>query len=84
MANQLIASIYGFNGYARGTNNGLTKGLPTQGAGILIEDISSAPSSFNGVSCISTITLLPTGLKVNGDVYYSATAAATLITAANA
>lgn len=82
MANQLIASIYGFNGYARGTNNGLTKGLPTQG--ILIEDISSAPSSFNGVSCISTITLLPTGLKVNGDVYYSATAAATLITAANA
>jgi len=82
MANQLIASIYGFNDYARGTNQGLTKGFPTQG--ILIESIANAPKTFNGVSCVSTITLLPTGLKVNGDVYYSAATASALITAANA
>ena len=82
MAQSLSASIYGQGGYTQGTEQGLTKGFPTQG--IIIEDIASSPVSFNGVSCISKITVLPTGLVVKVAPYYSATAAATLITAANA
>lgn len=82
MAQILSASIYGVNGYDQGNTNGLTKGFPVQN--ILIESIANDPQTFSGVSCISKVTLLPTGLNVKGLQYYTPTAAATLITAANA
>jgi len=82
MAQILSASIYGQGAYTQGTAQDLTKGFSTND--LFIEDIANDPISFNGVSCISKITQMPTGLVVKTFPYYSATVAVTLITAANA
>jgi hypothetical protein len=82
MAQILNASIYGAGSYDLNSTQGFTKGFPVQG--IFIESIAEAPQVFSGKSCVSKITLLPTGLQTNGKEYFSTTAAATLITNANA
>ena len=80
MAQIFSASTYPFNGFA---SQGLTKGFPS--ANTFIEDISTQPLTLSNVVCISKITILPTGLTLPGrQNLYSPTAAATLITAANA
>ena len=81
MAQQLIASIYGENGNTWNSNNGLTMGFPTQS--IVIRTLNP-PVSLAGVACNSVIQLLPTAPSPNQPQYYTPTAAATLITAANA
>lgn len=81
MALQLSASIYGSDGYDWNRPMGVTRGFPTQG--ITIEAISPAVS-YSGVVCNTMISVLPTGLQVNGHKFYTPTATATVITAANA
>ncbi len=81
MALQLTASIYGENGSGWNKPMGVTMGFPTQG--IVISALSPAVD-FSGVSCNTRITLLPTAPSVIQPVYYTPTATATLITAANA
>jgi hypothetical protein len=80
MAQLISVSTYGLNGYDSGGTKGFLKGFPVQQ--ILLEQIN--PTTFSGVVCNSTVTLLPTGLNQQGKKYYTPTALATLITAANA
>lgn len=79
MAQIVSANIYGLNGNALSANQ--TMGFPTQG--IIVR---SAPAStvMLGVTQLSIIQLLPAGTKVGQDQYFSPTAVATIITAANA
>lgn len=86
MAQQFAASIYGIGPNEIGTNNGTTMSFPSQGVRIEPASLSLASNNltFNGVTMVSCIQLLPTGLNVNEKRYYSATAVATLVTAANA
>lgn len=81
MALQLIASIYGANGNDWGAEKGITMGFPTQN--IVIRTLDQ-PTAYSGVTCLSQIQLLPTAPSTIQPVYYTPTAAATLITAANA
>lgn len=81
MAQQLTASIYGKDGYAWLGNNGTTKSFPTQS--ISIQALPPA-QVYAGVTCLSVIQLLPSGLNQLVQNYYCPTATATLITAANA
>lgn len=81
MALQLSASIYGQDGYDWNKPMGVTRGFPTQG--ITIEPLTT-PTAYSGVTCNSIISLLPTGLNTDPEKFYCPTAAATLITAANA
>jgi hypothetical protein len=81
MAQILTASIYGANGNDWNTPQGVTMGFPVQQS--VIRTLNQ-PTSFSGVTCLSQIQLLPTAPSPIQPVYYSPTAAATLITAANA
>ena len=81
MAQILAASIYGLNGASMGTAFGTTLGFPTQGIMIRPAPVST---TFNGVTVLSIIQLLPAGTKVAQDQYFSVTAPATLITNSNA
>jgi hypothetical protein len=81
MAQQLSASIYGQNGNSWGNPQGEIMGFPTQG--IVIRTLNP-PVTLAGVVCNSQIQLLPYGPSPNQPLYFCPTAAATLITAANA
>lgn len=81
MALQLSASIYGSDGYDWNKSQGVTRGFPTQG--ITIEALTT-PTAYSGVTCLTIISLLPTGLQTNATKFYTPTATATVITAANA
>jgi hypothetical protein len=81
MANQLIASIYGANQNDWGNAQGVIMGFPTQS--IVIRALVPA-EVYSGVTCNSQIQLLPTAPSPIQPVYYTPTAAATLITSANA
>lgn len=81
MAQQLSASIYGKDGYAWIGSNGTTKSFPTQSISI---QALPANQVYAGVTCVSVIQLLPTGLTVGVQNFYCPTAAATLITNSNA
>lgn len=81
MAVQLSASIYGADGYDWNRPMGVTRGFPT--SNIIIEAISPSVA-YSGVQCNTLITVLPTGLETKGNKYYTPTATATVITAANA
>lgn len=81
MANSLIVSIYGANMNDWNKPSGVTFGFPTQD--IVIRALSPAVT-YSGVSCNSIIQLMPYGPSPNQPQYYTATATATLITAANA
>ena len=87
MAQQFSASIYAIGVAKVGTAQGVTMSFPSQGVRIEPASLSlqtAEDRSFNGVSVISCIQVLPQGLNVNERRYYSATAIATLVTAANA
>jgi len=81
MALQLAASIYGANQQDWNTPLGVSMSFPTQG--IVLRTISPAVS-YSGVSCLTTIQLLPTAPSPIQPQYYTPTAIATLVTAANA
>lgn len=81
MAQQLSASIYGYNGNSMGTATGVTMGFPTQG--IVIRP-APAGTVFNGVTMVTIIQLQPTATKVGADQYFTNLATATAITNANA
>ncbi len=81
MALQLTASIYGANQQDWNKPLGVTMGFPTQG--IVIRQLDT-PTAYSGVTCLSAIQLLPYGPSPIQPIYYSPTAIATLITAANA
>lgn len=81
MALQLSASIYGANGNDWNKQMGVLRGFPTQG--ITIETLTT-PTAYSGVTCLSIINLLPTGLQTDATAFYCPTAAATLITNSNA
>lgn len=81
MAQTLTASIYGANSNDWNAPMGRTMGFPTQG--IVIRSLKQ-PATYSGVTCLSEIQLLPTAPSPIQPVYYSPTAAATLITASNA
>jgi hypothetical protein len=81
MAQQFLASIYGYNGNAVGTSAGQPQTFPSAGVRIY-----PAPSSttFNGVTAVSIIEILPTGLNQKGRYFYSAATVVALQTLANA
>jgi len=85
MALSLSASIYGKDGNDWNKVAGVIKGFPT--SSIIISALSPAVS-YSGVACNTVITLLPTGLNISkgneAGNYYTPTATATVITAANA
>jgi ribulose-5-phosphate 4-epimerase/fuculose-1-phosphate aldolase len=81
LTGRLIANVYAINGNpvdrTGGTVNGRINYFPNQGT-----QFYTAPSgtSFNGVTCNSVISVYPTGLKVNPDLYYCVESIATLVT----
>jgi hypothetical protein len=80
MANSVSVAVIGKNGNAYGSSK--TTGFPTQG--ILIEAYAPTATLPDGTpnplaSALTQVTLLSTS-----DRYYTATATATVITAANA
>lgn len=81
MATSLKAFIYGSTkgAYAQGTYK--VQGFPT--SLITIEPVPSGVSPQAGVTVLSAITLLPTGLNQPSISFYTDTAVDTLITAAN-
>lgn len=81
MALQVTASIYGANENDWNRAAGVTMGFPTQN--IVIRALSPAVT-YSGVECNTQIQLLPTAPTAIQPVYYTPTATATLITAANA
>jgi hypothetical protein len=81
MALQVTASIYGANKNDWNRPAGVTMGFPTQD--IVIRAISPA-ETYSGVSCPTAIQLMPYGPSPSQPIYYTVTATATLITAANA
>lgn len=87
MAIQLSASIYrsGNNDLRNGVGGpataGVTMSFPTQGIRIAAAPIGAVA---NGISMLTIISLLPTGLTNGEKQFYSPTATATVITAANA
>lgn len=80
MAQMLSVSVYGKNGnnFGSGTS-GTIVGLPVDS--VIIEPYSG---SFNGVTVVSKVAFVGDRVHRTTDEYYSATAVATLITAANA
>ena len=90
MAQVVSVSIYGFGdasgeGRAVSSAYGVTMGFPVQG--IRVEPVVGISGSdavtFNNVTMNSVIQLLPSGLNQKEKRYYSPTAVATIITAAN-
>ena len=81
MAQQVTASVYGLNQQDWNKPLGVTKTFPTQG--LSLQHLSPAVS-YSGVSCVTIIQLLPTGLNQTTQNFYSPTALATIATAANA
>ena len=81
MALQVSASIYGANTNDWKNVQGILMSFPTQG--VVIRAINP-PVTYAGVSCNTQIQLLPTAPSPIQPVYYTPTATATLITAANA
>jgi hypothetical protein len=79
MAQQVSVSIYGVNGNATGAM-GRIMGFPTQG----IRIYPDATKSFNALTMATVIEVLPTGLNQAANKFYTTTAIATIITAANA
>lgn len=81
MSTMLSVSIYGRNSNSIGTNNGVTMGFPS--ANVTIQP-APANTTFNGVTVLSVIQLIPGGTVVNQPKFYSSATVSTLITAANA
>lgn len=87
MAIQLSASIYriGSNDLKNSSGTpatmGVTQSFPTQG--IRIYPVPQATTA-NNVAMATVIALLPTGLNQTEKLFYTPTATATVITAANA
>lgn len=87
MAIQFSASIYRINDYdlksAQGIPavQGITHAFPSAGVRIYA---APASTTANGVTMASVIATLPTGLNQPEKKFYSPTAVATLVTAANA
>ena len=81
MALQLSASIYGANQNSWNVAQGRTMSFPTQG--IVMRNLNPA-ETYSGVVCNTAIQLLPTAPSPIQPVYYTPTAIATLVTAANA
>ena len=81
MALQLTASIYGANQNDWNKPQGVIMGFPTQN--IVIRTLDQ-PTKYSGVTCLTQIQLLPTAPSTIQPVYYTPTAAATLITNSNA
>ncbi|MBK7883550.1 MAG: hypothetical protein IPJ81_06925 [Chitinophagaceae bacterium] len=80
MAQIITVSTYATGPYDSGSAMGFSKGFPVQN--IFPEQIT--PETRSGVVCNATITLLPTGLNVNGKKFYTAMTLAQIITASNA
>jgi hypothetical protein len=81
MAQQFSASIYGANGNDWNNTQGITKSFPSQGSTI---QALNPTKSYGGATCVTVISLLPTGLNQVAQHYYSPTATATVISASNA
>jgi hypothetical protein len=81
MAQQFSASVYGANGNDLNSFQGITKSFPSQGVSI---QALNPVKSYSGVTCVTVISLLPTGLNQVAQQFYSPTATATVISAANA
>ena len=77
LTGRIIASIYGINGNAVGTAQGLYNSFDKTQAYFYP---APASTSFNGVTCNSVIVLLPTGLQTNGTKLYTDATTAQLVT----
>lgn len=77
LTGRVIASIYGINGNAVGTAQGMYNSFDKTQVYFY-----PAPSgtSFNGVTCNSVIVLLPTGLNQQGSKLYTDATPAQLVT----
>lgn len=78
MAAQINVSVYGINGLDLKNAQGTTFGFPA--ANCVIRTLNPA-LTYGGVVCLSAVQLLPTAPSPIQPVYYTPTAAATLITA---
>lgn len=78
MAAQIAASIYGANSNDWNNSNGVSMGFPSQG---IVLRALPAGTVYSGVTCLTSIQLLPTGPSPIQPLYYCPTAIATLITA---
>lgn len=87
MAQQFTASIYRINQYDLNTAQGIpaTQGILHSFSPdtVRIRDVKGTVAA-NGVTMLSIISLLPDGLTVKEKDFYTPTAQATLVTAANA
>lgn len=80
MAQMLSVSVYGKNGNGFGSGtSGTIVGLPANG--VIIEPCTGV---YNGVTVVSKVKFVGDVVNRSTDEYFSATAVATLITAANA
>ena len=77
LTGRIIASIYGINGNAVGTEQGLYNNLDKTQAYFYP---APAGTSFNSVTCNSVIVLLPTGLNQQATKLYTDATPAQLVT----
>jgi hypothetical protein len=86
MAQVISATIYGVNG--NDLNTGATQpGTPGMTMAFSVQNIvlqSIPPTTYSGTVCNTEITLLPTAPSPIQQRYYTNTAIATLVAAANA
>jgi hypothetical protein len=79
MAQILSVNVYGANGFTLASGTNQTWGFPTQN--IIIKP--SPTLTLLGVPMLTVIQMLPAGTKAGQDQFFSPTATATVITAAN-
>lgn len=84
MALQLAASIYQVGDYPIGTDQGVSMSFPTQGIRLEPASLTLGTNlTVNTRTMATCIQLLPSGLNTNEKRYYTSTALATLVSAAN-
>lgn len=81
MAVGFLASIYGINSNALGGAAGTLISFPA--SSVLVRPVNPA-QTFNGVTVLSIIQLIPGGTVVNQPQYYAAASVTTINTARNA
>jgi hypothetical protein len=81
MAQQVGVQIYGIDNNAFPQASGLPFSFPAQG--FIARPVPQA-TTMNGVTMVSVIQVLPTGLNQPAHQYYTPTAVSAIITAANA
>lgn len=81
MAQLIAASVYGIDGNALSSSHGRPMAFPSLGITV---DTAAPGTVYAGVTCLSVIQVLPTGLNQPPVKYYTAKTVAEIVTLANA